>query len=164
MNARKLIDEAESSGYEDLYANFDEPCAVIAFDTRGRMTGPIGYSVRASNLFDAVRQLKAKCDGRLTDQGLPASELDDQAWFKQAASQGLVAVIGKGLMAEAVVSKFNDADLSANEVESLFGFFRKSSQTDKLVLYHNPDLGPAGLTTLGKFARTFRRAVRQFSR
>ncbi len=158
--AKQTAPETPVTRFQDLYAEFDEPVALIAFDTRNELTGPIGYSSTAENLLTAVQWLHAKCDGRLKDFGRPASGMTSQAWFKFSTKRGLVTFIGRRDKAAAVVSRFEDVDLDAKQVNSLFMFFFQTSQNDTLALFTDPDTEKTKDVTLAKFARLTRRAVR----
>ena len=158
--AKQTAPETPLTRFQDLYAEFDEPVALIAFDTRNELTGPIGYSARAENLLSAVQWLHAKCDGRLKDFGRPASGMNSQSWFKFSTKRGLVTFIGRNDKAAAVVSRFEDADLDSKQVNSLFMFFFQTSQNDTLALFTDPDVEKTKDVKLAKFARLTRRNVR----
>ncbi len=158
--AKQTAPEAPLTRFQDLYAEFDEPVALIAFDLRNELTGPIGYSAKAENLLMAVKWLHAKCDGRLSDIGREPSRMDSQTWFRFSTKRGLVTFIGRNDKATAVVSRFDDADLDSKQVNSLFMFFYQTSQNDALALFNDPDQAKVKDVSLEKFARLSRRAVR----
>jgi hypothetical protein len=159
----ELAQQTAPSGkprYTDLYAELDKPVKLLAFDPDVAITGADGYTASGPTMIDAVAVLKAKCETRVVEFGGTPAKMDPPAWLNYQVGRGLVVLAGSDGKVHTIVSRFDDASLTPDQVSSIFTVFWATSHADEVNLYHSPDGQFVKKITLAKFGRLDRRAVR----